>query len=298
MAEFSIAVVGAQGQVGTELCREAEKMAITVHALGRHDLDITNPVAVNDCVARLSPTVVINAAAYTAVDKAEQESELAFAVNETGADNLARACQQENIPLLHISTDYVFDGAKPGPYCESDPASPLGAYGQSKWQGEEKIRAALTAHIILRVAWVFGAHGHNFVKTILRLSQSHEQLRIVDDQKGGPTSAQSIAKTLLQLATQYREHGSLKWGTYHYCGQPATTWCGFAKQIVSQAGELNMLEKAITVLPITTDEYPTPAKRPMNSVLDSTMLTANFAITPPDWRQDLQQVLNELNTNK
>jgi len=298
MSDFSILVAGAQGQVGSELIRESKKLGISLHALSSRDLDITDSSAVESCIERLSPNLVINAAAYTAVDKAEEEIKTAFAVNCAGAEYLARSCATHNIPLLHISTDYIFDGSKKTAYTELDQASPLGVYGQSKWQGEEAVRNNLGQHIILRVAWVFGVHGNNFVKTMLRLGESHDKLRVVGDQKGGPTSAQSIAKTLLAFAQQYRESHALEWGTYHYCGGPSVSWYDFAQEIFAQSFELGLLTNQIKVEAITTAEYPTPAQRPMNSVLNSEKLKLDYDINQPDWKLDLKQVLIELNSNK
>lgn len=294
-AAFRLLLTGANGQVGSEVSRIARDNNISIHAFGRDQLDITNTVDTEDCIVDISPDIIINAAAYTAVDKAEEESELAFAVNKAGAANLAVACTTHAIPLLHISTDYIFDGSKTGAYTEDDPAAPLGVYGQSKWQGEEAVRSTLEQHIILRVAWVFGATGNNFVKTMLRLGQSHTELRVVDDQHGGPTPARAIAQTLISLVERYRDNGKLTWGTFHYCGTPATSWCGFAREIFSQARAKNLLSKPISVSPIATADYPTPAQRPMNSVLDGKKLDLIYNIAAPDWKKGLAQVLTEIN---
>ena len=291
---FSILLAGAQGQVGHEIASIAKTRDIVMHAFDRQGLDISNAAAVEIKIAETQPSLIINAAAYTAVDKAEEEFDKAYAVNRDGPQNLAQACRTNNIPLLHISTDYVFDGAKQGAYTEADPISSLGIYGDSKWQGEERVRQQLEQYIILRVAWVFGAHGHNFVKTMLRLGKERSELRVVDDQYGGPTPARYIAATLMTLAEKYRDSGNLEWGTYHYCGAPATTWYGFAKEIFSQAHGLGMLDKLVKVTPITTEEYPTPAKRPANSILECTKIRSTFSIDQPDWRIGLKQVLAEI----
>ena len=195
-----IAIVGSKGQVGWELTRRAPMFGHEVLAWDQDELDITDATAVDRMLTASGAAVVINAAAYTAVDRAEQEPELAFAVNRGGPAHLAAACARLNIPLLHISTDYVFDGRKTGPYVEDDPASPLGVYGLSKWEGDEAVRRLLPRHLILRVSWVFGIQGHNFVKTILRLAREREELRVVADQLGCPTYAGDIADTLLALA--------------------------------------------------------------------------------------------------
>lgn len=196
--------------------------------------------------------------------------------------------------MLHISTDYVFDGSKSEPYGESDTVSPLGVYGESKWQGEEAIHKNLHEHIILRVAWVFGAQGNNFVKTMLRLGKVREELNVVADQYGGPSPAKNIASTLIALAELYQQNNSLTWGTYHYCGSPKTSWYDFAKEIFKQGFEMGLLNKQVKVNPITTAEYPTAAKRPVNSMLNCEKLAQTFGIEMPDWKTALKQVLTEL----
>lgn len=223
-------VTGAQGQVGWELNRRAMALGHAVLAWSQVELDITDTVAVDRALDASSADVVINAAAYTAVDKAEQEPDLAFAVNRDGPAHLATACARLNIPLLHISTDYVYDGRKSSPYVEDDATAPLGVYGASKLAGDEAVRRGLPRHLILRVSWVFGVHGHNFVKTILRLAREREELRIVADQHGSPTFAGDIADTLLELAGRIPEIDAKgAWGTYHYCNEPVTTWYGFTR---------------------------------------------------------------------
>lgn len=292
---MKILITGAQGQVGKELTHIANEKGFDVIAASRAELDITNSLQVDEYVAHCQPNIVINAAAHTAVDKAEDEQDLAFAINRDGSENLALACSNQNIPLLSISTDYVFDGSKAEPYSEEDAVSPLGVYGESKWQGEEAIRKNLNEYIILRVAWVFGAQGNNFVKTMLRLGQDRDELNVVADQFGGPSPAKNIAQTLIKLVEQYQKNNSLAWGTYHYCGKDKTTWYGFATEIFNQAFELGLLKKKIKVNPITTAEYPTAAERPSNSMLDCTKLKTTFGIDMPEWKEGLKQVLLELN---
>jgi len=240
------------------------------------------------------PDIVINAAAYTAVDKAEEYQDIAYAINRDGAENLAAVCEEQNIPLLHISTDYVFDGTKSEAYSESDDVSPLGIYGMSKWQGEEAIRRKLPQHIILRVAWVFGAHGDNFVKTMLRLAKDKAELNIVTDQFGGPSPAKSISETLIFLVETYQKEKFLNWGTYHYCGAEKINWYGFSKEIFKQAKEIGLIDKNIKVNAITSAEYPTPAKRPANSMLDCAKIKSAFGIELPSWKKALNEVLTEL----
>lgn len=287
-----IIIIGAQGQVGWELTRRAPALGHDVLAWDVAELDITDAAAVDRQLAASGVEVVINAAAYTAVDKAEQEPELAFAVNRDGPAHLAAACARLNIPLLHISTDYVYDGRKPGPYVENDTVTPLGVYGASKRAGDEAVRRLLRRHLILRVSWVFGIHGHNFVKTILRLAREREELRVVADQYGCPTFAGDIADTLLELAGRSAEiDANDAWGVYHYCGAPATTWHGFASAIVELARARESLPVK-TVTAITTADYPTPAARPANSVLDCAKLAARLGIQPRPWRVGLEALLD------
>ncbi len=286
-----IVIMGAQGQVGSELTRRAPQLGYETWAWDQAELDITDAGAVDQALAASGAEVVINAAAYTAVDKAEQESERAFAVNRDGPAHLATACNRLQIPLLHISTDYVYDGRRPGPYIEDDPTGPLGVYGASKLAGDEAVRRLLPRHLILRVSWVFGIDGNNFVKTILRLAREREELRIVADQRGCPTYAGDIAEVLLKLAGRISAmDAGNRWGTYHYCGEPATTWHGFAEAIVEEARRSETLPVQ-TIVPIATADYPTLAARPANSVLDCAKLTARLGIQPGLWREGLKTML-------
>lgn len=291
---LKVLITGAQGQVGKELTQIANEKGFDVVAASRADLDITQAQSVENYITKCQPDIIINAAAHTAVDKAESEQDLAFAINRDGAKNIANACKKQNIPLLHISTDYVFDGTKSEPYSEDDTVSPLGVYGESKWQGEEVIRKNLNDYLILRVAWVFGAQGNNFVKTMLRLGKERDELNVVADQFGGPSPAKDIALTLIDLVEQYQTDNTLAWGTYHYCGNSKTTWYHFAKEIFKQAFELGLLNKKVKVNPITTEEYPTAAERPGNSMLDCSKLKTTFGIEMPEWKKALKQVLIDL----
>ncbi|HHW76836.1 MAG TPA: dTDP-4-dehydrorhamnose reductase [Xanthomonadaceae bacterium] len=286
-----LAIIGARGQVGWELSRRAPMFGHEALAWDVAELDITDAAAVDRQLAASGADAVVNAAAYTAVDRAEQEPALAFAVNRDGPAHLAAACARLNIPLLHISTDYVFDGTKTAPYTEDDPAAPLGVYGQSKWEGDEAVRRLLPRHLILRVSWVFGVQGHNFVRTILRLAREREELRVVADQQGCPTYAGDIADALLELAGRVGEiDANRAWGVYHYCGEPPITWHGFASAIVEMARAREPLPVR-TVTPITTADYPTPAARPANSVLDCSRLSARFGIRPCSWQEGLAAML-------
>ena len=275
---MKILITGAQAQVGKELVSIANQRGFDVIAAGQTELDITQLKNIESYVEVHQPDLVINAAAYTAVNKAEEEQDITYAINRDGTANLAAVSKEKNIPLLHISTDYVFDGTKSEAYSENDAVSPLGIYGISKWQGEETIRQTLPEHIILRVAWVFGAQGNNFVKTMLRLAKDRDELSVVADQFGRPSSSKDIAKTLIILAEQYQKEKTLEWGTYHYCGDEKVSWCGFAKEILKQAKEQGLIEKDIKVNAITTAEYQDPTKRPANSMLDCEKIKNTFGI--------------------
>lgn len=292
-----ILLTGAGGQVGFEINRLAAEQRVDLIGLSRQILDIGDSQAVDQTISRYRPGLVINAGAYTAVDKAEAERESAFRANRQGPAHLADACHRHQIPLIHLSTDYVFDGSKSGAYLEDDAAAPTGVYGQSKWEGEEEVRSRLPQHLIIRVSWVFGPHGHNFVKTMVRLAAERDSLQVVADQRGCPTSATDIARTLLLLAMSFDPaRPDTPWGTYHYCGQPATTWHEFAEAIVQTATTMNLLNRVIPVHPIATHEYPTPAKRPANSVLDCRKIRRNLAVEQPDWHDGLRAMLSQMSS--
>lgn len=276
-----ILVFGKTGQVATELGRQAE-----VLALGRDAADLADPDACADAIAGHAPDLVINAAAYTAVDRAETEQALAHAVNAQAPAAMARAAAARGIPFLHVSTDYVFDGSGTAPRRETDPVAPLNVYGRTKLAGEDAVRAAGGAHAILRTSWVFSAHGTNFVKTMLRLSESRDVLDVVEDQIGGPTPAADIAAALLTMARAM--HTGAPGGTFHFAGVPAVSWAGFAREIFAQAG------RRVTVTGIPSSGYPTPAARPLNSRLDCGAISRAFGIDPPDWRTGLSDVLKDL----
>lgn len=276
-----ILVFGKTGQVATEIQRQGD-----VTALGRDQADLSDPQGCAAVIADLKPSVVINAAAYTAVDRAEEEDALAQMINAASPGAMAGACVHLDIPFLHVSTDYVFDGSGQRSWQETDPVSPQNAYGRTKLAGEQAIRASGARHIILRTAWVFSAHGANFVKTMLRLSETRDALNVVEDQIGGPTPAADIATTLLILADAMQDGAA--GGTYHYTGEPHTSWAGFARAIFAEA------DRDVTVMGIPSADYPTPATRPLNSRLDCAKLAADFGITPADWKAGLAAVLKDL----
>jgi len=289
-----ILVCGAAGQVGRELLDRADAYGLEALGLPRGRLDITDADQVRDVVGQLNPGLIINAAAYTHVDNAETHRDQAYAVNRDGAANLATAAREDAIPLLHISTDYVFSGEAQTPYREDDQVAPTGVYGQSKLAGEAAIQAALDRHLILRTSWVYGVYGHNFVKTMLRLGSQRDALSVVADQFGCPTQAGSIADTLLQLARRYADDGALAWGLYHYSGRSPCSWFDFAVEIFRQAYADGMLAKRPAVSPISTAQYPTPARRPAWSVLDCSKFEATFGLATRDWHDDLAVVLAKL----
>lgn len=288
-----VLVCGANGQVGSELIRLAPDWAEVI-GLGSAELDVTVGPAALSVIAKAQPELIINATAYTAVDKAESEIQKAYAVNRDGVELLAREAERLAIPLFHISTDYVFAGDSTTPYREDQPTAPVGVYGASKLAGEVVLSATCSRHLIMRTSWVFGSHGNNFVKTMLRLGREREELSVVADQHGCPTSARSIANALWRLAELYHQRGSLEWGCYHFAGKPACTWHAFAAEIFHQASAMGLLPREPKLNAIATEQYPTPAKRPLWSVLDSGRLEWTYGVYPADWRSELRQVLAEL----
>ena len=288
---MKLLVTGAGSQVGAELRRAVLPAGWNLVALGRDALDITDRDAVLAAVARERPGLVVNTAAYTAVDKAESEPEAAFAANAAAPGHIAVACRAAGIPLIHFSTDYVFDGAKPGPYVEDDPVNPLGVYGKSKEDGERAVRAELGEHVILRTAWVYSAHGYNFVKTMLRLAAERPELRVVADQRGCPTAAAELAAAIIAIA-RHIAAGNGRWGTFHLTGAGPTSWHGFAEAIVRLAAPYT--RKLPAVAAIATADYPTAARRPANSVLDCGRIVAAYGIAPSPWPDTLAEVVFEL----
>ncbi|OIQ64638.1 dTDP-4-dehydrorhamnose reductase [mine drainage metagenome] len=284
---MKLLVFGRSGQVATELQRIAPDAVF----LGRDVADMSDPVACAAAIAAHRPDAVINAAAWTAVDKAEAEEAAALLVNGEAPATMARACAGLGVPFVHISTDYVFDGSGDRPWRPDDATGPLGAYGRTKLAGEAGVRAAGGVHGILRTSWVFSAHGANFVKTMLRVGATRERMTVVGDQVGGPTPAAAIAAAVLQMARVLGERPEVG-GTYHFAGAPDASWADFAREIFAQA------RMPVTVEDIPTSAYPTPARRPANSRMDCTSLAEAFGIARPDWRADLAGVLQELGAGK
>ncbi|MGE0717082.1 MAG: dTDP-4-dehydrorhamnose reductase [Alphaproteobacteria bacterium] len=288
---MKVLVLGAGGQVGRELLRARWPEGWRIDGRTRADLDIADAAALEAGIRAAAPGLVVIAGAYTAVDKAESDVDRAFAVNATAPGVVGAAAASVGAPVIHYSTDYVFDGDTPGARRENDPVAPLGVYGRSKEAGERALRAATDRHVILRTSWVFAAHGHNFVRTMWRLGAERPEMRVVDDQRGGPTAAHAIAAATVAVARRIAA-GDAAWGTFHFSGAPATTWHGFADAIFAEMARRIGRRPALHAIP--TSAYPTPARRPANSVLDCGRLAAAYGIAAPDWRTDLSVVLDEL----
>jgi dTDP-4-dehydrorhamnose reductase len=287
---MKILITGKDGQVGRAIVDLLNSMSgIRFLALNREQLDITNANDVNKVVTEFNPDIIINAAAYTAVDRAEQESELVYAINRDGPYHLALAANDVNALIIHLSTDYVFSGNSAESYVESDETGPQSEYGCSKLAGEQVVAQACPRHIILRTAWVFGEYGNNFVKTMLCLAKTRESLGVVSDQFGGPTYAGDIARAILAISNQVMK-GNQAYGVYHYSGFPHVSWYDFAQTIFSTALQQGVLKHSIKVSPITTLDYPTPAKRPANSRLNCYKINNVFGIQQSDWQAALTQI--------
>jgi dTDP-4-dehydrorhamnose reductase len=284
---------GRTGQVGMEILLRAGARGHQVTALGRDIVDLAEPGRVPRAVAIAGPVdIVINGAAYTAVDKAETEPERANTVNGESVGALAEVCARRGMPIIHLSTDYVFDGTKGSPYTEDDPPHPLNAYGRSKLLGERLLRERQPRHVILRTSWVYSAHGQNFVRTMLRLGVERDELKIVDDQHGAPTAAGDIAEACLALCEQVGARGdAMPWGTYHFAAAGETTWYGFARAIFDEAPWAGIKAR---VRPIPTTDYPTSARRPLDSRLDCSEIARAFGIKGRPWREALRAVLAEI----
>lgn len=289
-----ILVTGTQGQLALSLAETAQKHGVTLIAAGRPDLDLSDATSTADGIARHRPDLIVNAAAYTAVDKAEAEPDLAHAVNALGAEAAAIAAVRVGVPIIHISTDYVFDGAKTAPYTEADAVGPTNVYGRTKLDGERRVARVAEQHVILRTSWVHSPFGANFVKTMLRLAASRPELSVVDDQIGTPTYAPHLAEAILAIAARVRDRsdGSKLWGTFHVTGAGATSWCGFAREIFTVSRRQG--GPSAVVHPIPTRDYPTPATRPANSRLDTGKLAAVYGLSLPDWRTGVEACVSRL----
>ncbi len=291
---MKILVTGTSGQLAQSLLAAGLAAGVDVVALRRPQLDLTIPGTLRTAVADVRPDVVVNAAAYTAVDKAESEEALARKVNATGAGELAAVCARAGASLIHISTDYVFDGTGARPYLEGDATAPINAYGRSKLAGEAAVTAAGPRHLILRTSWIYSPFGTNFVRTMLRLGAERQKLGVVDDQLGCPTYAPHLADAILAIAAQVDGAAASdpRWGIYHAAGSGETSWCGFAREIFRGTAARGLPTPAVDAL--TTADYPTPARRPANSRLDCGKLAGTFGVGLPDWKDGTRDCLERL----
>jgi len=285
-----ILIIGGSGQLGRELAAMRWPESFALVAPSRDAADITDHKAIASILADGDWAAAINAAAFTAVDAAEEAVAEAFAANALGPAILAEETRRRGVPLIHISTDYVFDGAKPTPYCEDDATNPLGVYGASKLAGEAAVRAGNPRHVIVRTSWLFGRYGKNFVKTMLRVAETRDTVRVVDDQHGAPTAALDLAGALIRIATSpgIRDRA----GIYHFASRGETTWCGFARRIFAHSAARG--GPSATVEAITTADYPTPARRPLNSRLSTARIESDFGIVPRPWEDALADVVETL----
>ena len=288
---MKVLLTGSNGQVGF-LLKSMLADSYELLAFDRQELDITNECLVNKVVNDFKPNVIINAAAYTAVDKAELEDDLAFSVNSEGPKFLAKASGKNNSVLLHLSTDYVFSGDKEGEYTEYDTVCPGGVYGRTKLEGENAVKKYSEKYIILRTSWVFGEHGNNFVKTMLKLGAERESLSIVNDQYGAPTYAGDIAKAIINIITRIENGYHMRWGLYNFSGQPYVNWYQFAQKIFFMAEKTGVLNRVPDLYPISSENFPTPAKRPKNSKLNCQKIKHELQISPSDWQSALINIKN------
>jgi dTDP-4-dehydrorhamnose reductase len=289
-----IVVTGREGQVVRSLIeRASDHPSLEVVALGRPELDLADPASIAASIAAAKPDIVVSAAAYTAVDQAEDEPEVAFMVNERGAGEVARAARVAGAPIIHLSTDYVFSGEQEDPYTETMATAPKSVYGASKLAGEAAVREANPDHLILRTAWVYSPFGRNFAKTMLALARTRDRLNVVDDQHGNPTSALDIADAIFAVVKRWANAGgSRPAGIYHFAGSGVATWCGFARQIFETSRKLG--GPFADVAAITSQEYPTKAIRPKNSRFDCSRFSADFGYKAPDWRESTEKVVRRL----
>ncbi|MBR6876534.1 MAG: dTDP-4-dehydrorhamnose reductase [Neisseriaceae bacterium] len=283
-------IFGANGQLGQVLCRQLQNIA-DVCGLHSAQFNIVDSAKVFQAAQTFMPDVIINAAAYTAVDKAECERDLCFQVNISGAENIAKAAQQVGAKIIHFSSDYVFDGKQREPYTETSPTAPLNVYGQSKLLSEQAVAQACSRHFIVRTSWLFSATGHNFVKSILRHAQQTSTLRVVTDQIGSPTWVNDLANIVMALANS--NENAVDYGIYHFSGSPATSWYDFAQTIINEATSLKWLPEKPKILPILSADYPSTAARPAYSVLANHKIQAALKHTPCDWRKGLREMLRE-----
>lgn len=291
---MKILVTGSNGQLGKHLARALSRSSWDHILLTHHDLDISCEQSVIDTISRHSPDVIINAAAFTAVENAETQPKTASAVNAFGPGFLSSAASSINAAIIHLSTDYVFSGEKREPYLEEDPTSPLNTYGASKCAGEQLVINTNPRHIILRTSWVFSEYGTNFFQTMLHIAQARNEISVVNDQFGGPTYAGDLAKAVLKIIGHYQKTGQPSWGTYHYCGQPYVSWAEFAQEIFADSSTTT---PSPTILPISSAAYSTRVKRPHNSRLNCAKIKATFGIEPSDWKSAIKILSGKTDEN-
>lgn len=297
---MKILVTGCNGQLGKTVLANGTKYGFSIIGYSRENLDITSQVNIFKIFKFEKPDLIINTAAYTKVDYAEVESVKAFEINEKGTLYLSQICSNLNIPLLHISTDYVFDGKFNEPYTEINKTCPINIYGRSKESGEQIIKKNIKQHIILRTSWVFSEHGNNFVNTIINLANKKKEsnkrkiISIVSDQTGGPTSTDGISEALLSIAYEFKKKKSIEWGTYNFSGYPYITWYNFANEILNKAYFLKLIKEIPKIKPINSSDYPTMAKRPLNSRLNCDKIYKNFKISMDDWKNRLHNYLTKI----
>ena len=291
---MTILITGANGQVGNELKKKFHFNKLDILALDRKLLDISSKLDVKKSFQRYRPKLVINTAAYTNVNKAEIEKNSAFLVNETGTMNLAQSCKDFKIPMIHLSTDYVFNGKLDRPYLEVDPTGPLNIYGESKEAGENILRSTLSQHIIIRTSWVFSKNGNNFVKTMLKLGRNNNKISVISNQIGGPTSAASIAQCLFLIIKKLEKEKNLPWGTYHFSQLPYCSWYEFAKKIFYKASKIYNYP-SVKVIPVSSEDFSSLVKRPENSRLDSKKIKSIINLkSQSNWENDLTDIINEI----
>jgi dTDP-4-dehydrorhamnose reductase len=290
---MNILLTGSKGQLGKEVEKLVVNAGLNIIPMDLPEIDITDPDMLNRIFSELKPSIVINAAAYTAVDLAETQKDICYAVNISGPANLTQLCDKYNARLIHISTDYVFDGKGNTPYQEDDPVSPVNVYGHSKSEGEKAVIAGSGKHIVLRTSWLYGRYGKNFVKTMLRMGQEKKEIKVVNDQYGCPTCAYDLAKVILIIVQQFLDGKSYNSGIYQYCGSGITTWYDFAVSIFQFAGEIG-LNKLPLVTPIPTSQFPTAAKRPLYTVLDCSKIKTSFGVELYPWKQSLKKTIQQI----
>lgn len=290
---MKILLTGSKGQLGREIQIAGINAGLDIISMDLPEIDITDDRKLDMIFSELKPTIVINAAAYTAVDLAEKQKNICYAVNKNGPANLTQLCGKNNARLIHISTDYVFDGKSNTPYRENDPVSPVNVYGHSKAEGEKAVLEGPGQHIIIRTSWLYGRYGNNFVKTMLRLGQEKKSIGVVNDQYGCPTCAYDLAEVIIFIVKCFLEGKSNNSDIYHYCGKGVATWYEFAVSIFQIVADLG-LSNVPSVMPITTSQFPTAAKRPVYTVLDCFEIKKNFGVEPKPWKQSLKKTIHEI----